>query len=238
VTDSLSFIISDGGKKPDTLNIDIQKMSKTSRLKKADAATKAAYTSNTSSQFGLKQDFIITFAYPVREYDLSRVRFVQNKDTIPVNPFFTDSLRRTLSIRHKWIENTTYSLFIPSGSVTNIIDQVNDTLRFVFKTKSLKDYGDLTVKMTIQEKGHYLLQLWNNKDVLIRQFPLEEKGDFVFDYLDPGQYKLKVVFDKNNNGHWDSGHYLKMVQPEQVTWFTKNIEVRGNWQLEETWTLP
>jgi len=239
VKDSLSLLVSDGGKILDTLRMDIQNMSRNTRVKKGESAdTKAGYTSNTSSQFGLNQDFMITFAYPVKEYDLSKVKFTQNKDSVPIKLVFTDSLKRILSIHRKWNESTTYTLFIPPASITNILGQVNDTILFSWKTKSLKEYGDLKVRLTLKEKGNYLLQLWNNKDIMVRQFPAKETGDFVFDFLDPGVYKLKLVFDKNNNGHWDSGHYLRKSQPEQVAWFSKSIEVRGNWQLEESWELP
>jgi len=239
VKDSLTLVIADGAKILDTLNMDVMNLSKNARTKKAEPAdAKAAYTTNTSSQFGLRQDFSVTFAYPLKEYDFSKVIFVQNKDTLPVRPYFTDSLKRTLRITKKWAESTPYSLYIPAGAITNMLGQMNDTLRFSWKTKSLKDYGDLTLSLSPKEKGHYLVQLYNSKDLMVRQFAIEDKAVLLFDYLDPGMYKLKLVFDKNNNGRWDSGHYLRKNQPEQIVWFRNNIEVRGNWQLEEVWELP
>jgi len=48
---------------------------------------------------------------------------------------------------------------------------------------------------------------------------------------------LKVIFDRNGNGRWDTGDYLKKQQPERVMYFPKTIEIRANWDQEEQWEL-
>jgi len=36
---------------------------------------------------------------------------------------------------------------------------------------------------------------------------------------------------------WDTGNYLKGIQPERVTYFPDEIDVRANWELKQTFIL-
>jgi len=58
-----------------------------------------------------------------------------------------------------------------------------------------------------------------------------------FGFLNPGKYGLKAVFDINHNRKWDTGNFLKRIQPERIAIHPKVFEVRGNWELEEEWLL-
>jgi uncharacterized protein (DUF2141 family) len=58
-----------------------------------------------------------------------------------------------------------------------------------------------------------------------------------FNYLLPGNYRLKVIFDRNNNKNWDTGHYILGIQPEPVYFFPKEITIRANWDIMEEWNL-
>ena len=54
-----------------------------------------------------------------------------------------------------------------------------------------------------------------------------------FDLLLPKKYLVRIIFDENNNGIWDTGNFLKKFQPEMVQYFTEPIEVRANWDIEQ-----
>jgi len=43
---------------------------------------------------------------------------------------------------------------------------------------------------------------------------------------------VKLVFDKNDNGKWDTGNYLTQVQPEPVIYYEKAVNIRSNWDVE------
>ena len=50
--------------------------------------------------------------------------------------------------------------------------------------------------------------------------------------LNPGEYKLRIISDENNNNNWDTGNYLFKKQAEKVNYYPGNIKVRANWDLE------
>jgi hypothetical protein len=60
----------------------------------------------------------------------------------------------------------------------------------------------------------------------------------IFDFLAPQKYTLKAIVDKNGNGKWDTGNYLKHLQPEETIFYTLPIQLRSNWDQEVTWIIP
>jgi hypothetical protein len=48
---------------------------------------------------------------------------------------------------------------------------------------------------------------------------------------------VRILVDKNNNGKWDSGDIMTQTYPEKVIYLPKPLEVRANWDLEETFLL-
>jgi hypothetical protein len=58
-----------------------------------------------------------------------------------------------------------------------------------------------------------------------------------YEYLLPGVYRLKIIVDENQNGKWDTGNYLKHIQPEKVFYNPTKINIRANWDIETDWNI-
>jgi uncharacterized protein (DUF2141 family) len=65
----------------------------------------------------------------------------------------------------------------------------------------------------------------------------ERNQSFDFDNLSPSKYYIRVIYDTNKNGKWDTGNYLKKIQPERISYSKEMIDVRANWDIVETFTL-
>ncbi len=75
-----------------------------------------------------------------------------------------------------------------------------------------------------------VIELYRN-DEMIYSAPL--KGDtWTKAYLNPGEYSVRVVKDRNLNGKWDRGCYYceKQKQPEQVYSIPETFTIRANWE--------
>ena len=46
-----------------------------------------------------------------------------------------------------------------------------------------------------------------------------------------------MIKDRNNNQQWDTGNYLKKIQPEEVVYMEGEIDLRANWDQNETFTV-
>jgi hypothetical protein len=77
-----------------------------------------------------------------------------------------------------------------------------------------------------------IVQLMNEKEQLLATRETENDGYLIFDFLAPAKYKLKFIYDENNNHKWDTGDYLKKVQPEKIGYYKDEINIRSNWDLE------
>ena len=58
-----------------------------------------------------------------------------------------------------------------------------------------------------------------------------------FSNITPGKYKVRLIVDANANGEWDIGNYWQHLQPEKVYYFPKTLELRNNWEMEETFDI-
>lgn len=46
-----------------------------------------------------------------------------------------------------------------------------------------------------------------------------------------------MIYDENKNKIWDTGNYLEKRQAEEIIYFTTPIDVRANWDWDETLDL-
>jgi len=182
----------------------------------------------------------INSEYPVENTILSRISLFKLKDTLEYIQEFTlrhDSIYfRKYWIDPVWEEIMNYRLFLEPFAFTDIYGLTNDTINLSFKTQSLDHYGKLILSLTNIDQN-IIIQLLNEKDNIIRIKKQNESGTTEFPFLEPNKYKLKVIFDSNDNGKWDTGKYLQKLQPEKVKFYTGEINVRANWDLELNWNL-
>ena len=60
----------------------------------------------------------------------------------------------------------------------------------------------------------------------------------IFARLVPGNYQLRVVYDRNNNGKQETGDVIRRLQPENVFVSGKVIKILADWESEEDIRVP
>ncbi|MCX6271882.1 MAG: Ig-like domain-containing protein [Bacteroidetes bacterium] len=235
-SDSLFLILKTDRNLTDTVRVDLKRIGKTGRFRKDGGKTgKIVATPDITGIMDPGKPLSLTFGYPLSAARLSESLLVEEKDTLKVRPVFSDSIHRRIILRHTWKENSSYQFILPKGILTDILGQTNDSLSLKFKTLSLDSYGKLTLKFKASQPGQYILQLIADKDKVVQQTIIQTEGRWVVNYLSPGKYRVKMIADKNNNSHWDGGNYRRNTLPEKVLFYSKTLEIRGNWEVEETW---
>ena len=91
----------------------------------------------------------------------------------------------------------------------------------------------LSVEIDTKEK-HFEVQLLSSAGKLVSSFRDQKK--YTFKFLTPGEYKIAVIVDTNNNRKWDAGIFYRKSEPEKVILYknseNKNtIPIRANWEV-------
>jgi hypothetical protein len=236
--DSLVLLFSNGKTIHDTVSIRLFKNEGKTFSRKKNVLG-ASMNFKNGEAFDLNKNVILNFNHPILKADLSKIRITE--DSIPVTDFkadFNDSLKRILTIRHAWKEKSIYNIFIPPGTFTDLFGLSNDSIIASFKVRQLASYGTVTIKVKVPFKNvQYILQLIDEKETVYRTTIIHNDGEITYDFLEPKAYRFKVIEDINSNGEWDTGNYLKKIQPEKTSYYPDDITIRSNWDVDVSWTV-
>ncbi|PVX52214.1 Ig-like domain-containing protein [Balneicella halophila] len=198
---------------------------------------------NMSGQINYFDPLILTFERPVTTLNQEHVALFTKKDTIssPIELTLTpDSIlpHRKYHVIFQIEPNEEYTIRIDSMAVYDSGGRPNKKLENSFSTYDNSFYGKLFVMIAGGEEN-VLIQLVkkSNPNVVIAQQNWTEGEVITFENLPPATYQLKALWDTNGNGKWDVGDYETQRQPERTKIFSKEIELRSNWELEVDWNL-
>lgn len=226
----------------DTLQIAMSQKPVQAEVSKKGKRTKVfklTNKSNVSAAFDLNKEIVIEFSHPIAACDFLKIMLLENADSVLPEISFSDSLHRYLHIKHQWKEEILYTLLIPDSAITDIFGLYNDSIQYVFKTKNIKQYGTATLHVVVPDSSQhtYILQLMNDKNVVLKENYIYISGKIEYSYLDAGNYKLKAIEDRNNNKKWDTGKYKEKLLPEKVSIYLAPLSVRSNWDMDIDWNL-
>ncbi|MGB5229758.1 MAG: Ig-like domain-containing protein [Eudoraea sp.] len=182
-------------------------------------------------------EFYITSTIPIVSMDTTRIA-IFNKDTIAVNfKAKLDSTKNQMSMVFEKETDETYYLNLLPDFITDFFGETNDTINYRLSTGGYADFGNLRLNLAGEISYPVIVQLTDVKEKLYREVYLSETTAIDFNTLDPGNYLIRIIFDSNANGIWDTGNYLKKIQPEKVIYYPGIIEMRANWEKIETFTV-
>lgn len=147
---------------------------------------------------------------------------------------------RHFRIQYEFKQSKNYTFYLPKKSVKGLLGSYIDSTLIQFKTSNEKAYKTLTLQIKNPEfTGNGILQLLDAKDNIIQNITLswDNIQPAVFNYLRQGNYRLRLIYDVNMNGEWDTGNYSKKQLPEKVVYFPQNIDIKPNFDYELEWDI-
>lgn len=224
--DSVTFKVTANNNFIDTLKLKLRK-------KKTDSLT----INTRISTLHLKDTFAINTNNPIVAIDTSKIKLIDKDSThIPTTAFVSKQSNR-IFINFQKAYNKDYNLKLYPKALVDIYQQENDTLSFNFKTKTVEDYSSIVLDVSNESSTPYFLELLNQKQEVVRRVFSNEKK-ITFDLLQVGVYYIRAVLDINKNKQWDSGNFLKGIQPEKVVYFPQSINLNtNNWVVNYTFTI-
>ncbi|MDF0707147.1 Ig-like domain-containing protein [Flagellimonas okinawensis] len=194
-------------------------------------------STSVSGKLNFEDTFSVLANTPIVTLDTSYIS-LNVSDSIPTAYTYTlDTLNNKVDFGFKKEPNQKYSFSFLPGAITDFFGIQNDTLAYNLSTGSYADYGNLRVNLSGDVTYPVIMQLTNEKGEVQREILASEPQIFEFNHLNPGKYVIRVVLDENGNGKLDTGNYLEKIQPERVSYYPGVIDVRANWDMEETFIL-
>jgi hypothetical protein len=129
-----------------------------------------------------------------------------------------------------------YLFITDSAAFSSIYGEYSDSAGVRFSILSPESYGKLILDLR-GYKGGKIIQLLDNQEKLIRQVYRKDTIKLEFPLLEKGKYRVRAIFDLDNDGKWTTGNFDLHRQPEPVLYYPEEIEIKENWDVIDVWKL-
>jgi hypothetical protein len=192
------------------------------------------YTSNLEgNKLDILGDFTFTFENKLASFDSAKLIFADEQYN-PIRNYLLlpDSTGRKLTVKHSWTPDRKYKFIIQRDFAKDTAGNFvapTDTLDFQAKNES--DYGALTIRTRNLDTSAGPILLFYQNEALEFTLPLRAERQSIR-LVRPAEYDLRVLYDRNRNGRWDTGNYWEKRQPERVVGRKQKLNLRANWDNE------
>lgn len=204
------------------------------KKRKVDTSIHIRYATNLEGDTqDLLGNFELLLQNKIASFDSSQIILTDTNFNAVKNYFIhADSSLDTITLNYPWKAETYFKLIVNEEAFTDSAGHhlpKTDTLSFV--TKAEKEYGSMRLRfMNIDMSKNPVLQLVSSGTVT-DAIPISSSEIYRKLYA-PGDYEMRILYDENKNGIWDTGNYDKKIQPEQVISIPRKLTIKANWDNE------
>ena len=185
-----------------------------------------------------KDTFKISSNIPILKINKEFIH-IQNIDSTKIP--FEVSLDENYDIVNILFEvepNDEYEISIFPDAINDFFDNSNKSLSYNLQSRDIEYYGNIFIQIIRENDESFILELLDKDFNVVRKEKTSDEADlYVFRHLPPGDYYIRYIKDLNNNGRWDTGNYLKKIQPEKVLYYPNELKLRSNWDLNENFFI-
>lgn len=241
-TDTLKFFFKEPKKKKEKkkkVKTEENDTAKTDSLKAE--LTFLNFTANTSSTQEINKPLVFTSSQPLDTILQDGIHLAIQNDTLwepvksPVLEIIAPGKNLIFKSEYNWQPGAKYLLTIDSAALVGIYNEWNKPFKHEFSVRPVEEYATLHFIIEGIDNGA-IVELLNGSDSPVRTTPVID-GVASFEYLQPATYYARLYIDRNNNGEYDTGNLLQHIQPEEVYYFSKKLNIKRNWEIEQSWNI-
>lgn len=178
--------------------------------------------------------FIIKGSMPFKWINEDSVFLIKNqKDTIRLTLSNDYSLYQNIINK---ISDGEYELIIKENAAVSIANTYNKENNIRFSKLSNYEVSNLTINFANPLPWNGIIEI---KGKLIKksyQIPRGSKN-FIINELLADNYELLLITDKNENGKYDTGNFIKRQLPERVYRYPQQIKIMEKWDQNINWDV-
>ncbi|MCM1521702.1 MAG: Ig-like domain-containing protein [Muribaculaceae bacterium] len=189
----------------------------------------------------LNTPMVFKSATPVATFDRSAVSMQMEVDSVwypvkaPEINLINPLSPMVYTAPYDWEEGTRYRITIDSAAIVDINGLHNRPITQDLTTKTRADYSTLTLNISGLEGRNAVVELLNSDNPVMKKSV--EGNNAYLEYINPGPYYVRLFIDSNGDGEWTTGSVADSIQPEEVYYFPKKINLRKNWDVEQEWNI-
>jgi len=181
-----------------------------------------------------------TFNFPIESFDASKIKLLEDSVDTKNFTLTKDSLDQlSFYFRYPWRQKTMYDITFTPGAFTGIFKTQNKEIKTSLELGKKDDYGTLKVKIVPPEKQKsYILEIIDGSKSIVNTIVVKQDTAVTFSNYKGGKYFIRITYDTNKNGVWDTGNVPLGIQPEKIWNEPKELSIRPNWERNEVITIP
>jgi hypothetical protein len=165
--------------------------------------------------------------YELIDKDKKRIPYVLTRDS-------SNSCR--YSLKANFTEGNKYLFVAYPASFGSIYNEICDSTGILFSVKNADFYSKLTFNIRNYE-GDRIIQLLNSSEKVINETIMKKDGKIDYPLLENGLYRVRVIYDLNGDGKWTTGDFTTGRQPEPVSYYPTEIDLKTGWEAEQDWDI-
>lgn len=143
--------------------------------------------------------------------------------------------RRDLMLKVDWEPGAAYTLAVDSLAMTDIYGLQTKPLKIDFNVRKMEEYGNIVFNIPAV-RDSAIVELLDGTDKVVLHTQVKKHRAELLN-LQPGKYYARLFIDRNGNGKYDTGNYDLHLQPEETVYFPGAINLKKNWDVEQTWDI-
>lgn len=143
--------------------------------------------------------------------------------------------RRDLMLKVDWEPGAAYTLAVDSLAMTDIYGLQTKPLKVDFNVRKMEEYGNIVFNIPAV-RDSAIVELLDGTDKVVLHTQVKKHRAELLN-LQPGKYYARLFIDRNGNGKYDTGNYDLHLQPEETVYFPGAINLKKNWDVEQTWDI-
>ncbi|CAM1334200.1 Ig-like domain-containing protein [Tenacibaculum aestuariivivum] len=192
-------------------------------------------SSNITRVLPLNDTLFLKTNNPIITIDKTKFSLT-HKDSLSINFNVKKQGINKIAVLFEKTPKTNYKLDVLPKAIIDLYETTNDTLSYNFQTRTIEDYGSIVLEVKKETTHPVIIQLLENNQVIKTQY-ISSSKKVSFTLLEPKEYTVRAIIDKNNNHIWDTGNYLLKKQPEQVIFLDNIFKLRANWIQNEIFII-
>ncbi len=231
----------------DTIKVDVSSNEKVLQSVKISRGKKDTYLRSVIPIDNLEGNILnpfselrLTFTLPIDSANSTKITFLEDSVKKTNYSLIKDSANfLAYKLKYPWQAKKNYDLTFAEGAFTAIFKTKNKLFNKKFEVGKKDDYGTLILKVEVQDSlKSYVLEVINESKTVVNSIIITKNTSVTFANYKAGKYFVRLVYDINKNGIWDTGNVSKNQQPEKIYYEPKELSIRANWERKETIIIP